>query len=128
MTETNVTGLVVAPAGRWRDGLCVLLKASQPTTTFQLVDDVPDSLMVLAAYAPRWVVVDVDLLNEPLRAMLQILIERPPGLRCLIITHTTAQAQQARSVVGAQALADSLSLTDLSIALSRVTQVDSPPI
>ncbi len=102
MSELHISVLIVAPPGRWRDSLAVLLRAGGLKLEIELVDDGP-GLPRLAGGPPAVVLVDAGLPNDGAWQLLGSARRDWPPARCVVLAHTLAQEQRARSV-GADAV------------------------
>jgi DNA-binding NarL/FixJ family response regulator len=92
--------LIIAPPGRLRDSLRVLLRASPHVAHVAQADDLPAGVQRIAELSPTLVLLDADVSgNGVTQAVQQIKAHRltPP---CIVLAHTTEQESQAR-VAGA---------------------------
>lgn len=94
MTEPSPV-LIIAPAGRLRDSLRVLLRASNHVTQVAQADDLPAGLRLLAELGPKLVVLDAAICDGTLEPVVRQLKARHPRLPCTVLTHTFDQERQA---------------------------------
>ncbi len=97
MTTDSQAILVIAPPGRLRDSLLVLLQASGQVSLAGQADDGPAGLCWLAERIPIAVLLDADLPDGQAWWALRRIKNEWPQLRCLILVHTYAQECQARA-------------------------------
>jgi DNA-binding NarL/FixJ family response regulator len=108
MSETT-TVLIIAPPGRLRDGLRVLLRASAQVAHTAQVDDLASGMQWIAQVQPDLVLLDADLLDEQGWQAIRQIRQGWPQCRCVALTHTTRQEQLARASEAAAILSDGFS-------------------
>ena len=89
--------LVIAPPGRLRDSLLVLLQASCQVTIAGQADNGPAGVQWLVEHTPRIVLLDADLAQPELYRTLHLLKNEWPQIQCLVLAHTHQQEIQARA-------------------------------
>lgn len=99
----RIPALIVAPPGRLRDSLRVLLRACETITVVGLASDGGDGLLQVAQKAPALVLIDGSLIGEGDGEALRQIKGRWPGVRCLVLVHSVEQEHLARAA-GADAV------------------------
>jgi DNA-binding NarL/FixJ family response regulator len=98
--STNITTiLIVAPAGRVRDSLRVLLKSTRPLIHIDWAEDINR----LADTPPMLVLLDATLPDDQAWQALEHIRSHYPQHRCLILAHSSTHQKQAQAV-GAQVI------------------------
>ncbi|HNT76710.1 MAG TPA: hypothetical protein PKH77_17000 [Anaerolineae bacterium] len=92
---TCLSVLIVAPPGRLRDGLHVLLQASGLQVAIRQADDGADALRLIPQVQPRVLLLDVGLVDAGSWQRLRQIKAAWPPVRCCVLVHTTAQARCA---------------------------------
>jgi DNA-binding NarL/FixJ family response regulator len=96
--EERISTLIIAPPGRFRDSLRVLLRAGKQISLIGQADEGTAGLKIIAEEKPRLVLLDADLPDEAAWGILDQLKKESENIRCLLLTHTPhqqAKAQQA---------------------------------
>jgi DNA-binding NarL/FixJ family response regulator len=93
----RVSALIIAPPGRLRDGMRVLLRATGRIARVEQADDARSGLQSIAARAPGLVLLDADLGDDDTRGMLQQLETQWPQLPCLVLVHNLGQEHMVRA-------------------------------
>ncbi len=125
MTTDSQAILVIAPPGRLRDSLLVLLQASGQVSLAGQADDGPAGLCWLAERIPIAVLLDADLPDGQAWWALRWIKNKWPQLPCLVLAHTHAQECQAR-VDGAEVVVQvGLSSETLFNALDELAHISS---
>lgn len=89
--------LIIAPPGRLRDSLRVLLRASHHGARVTQADNLPAGLRMIVELFPTLVLLDADVSgNGATQAVQQIKAHRLT-LPCIVLAHTTEQEYQARA-------------------------------
>ena len=97
---TNLTTiLIVAPAGRVRDSLRVLLKSTRPLIYIEWAEEIHQ----LADTPPTLVFLDATLPNDQAWQALEHIRRHYPQHRCLILAHS-ADHQKRTQAAGARAV------------------------
>jgi hypothetical protein len=109
--------LIIAPPGRLRDSLCVLLHASAAIERIELDDG--------AAAPPDLIVLDAEALEDHTwPAALLDLQRRWPECACLVVTHTAGQEHRAREAGACHVLSPGFSTQDLG---QMIDTLKTPP-
>lgn len=103
MSNEPSSALIIAPPGRWRDSLRVLLQAGGLIAHVQLAEEDRAGPSCMAGDAPDLVLVDARLADGHGWWVLEQLRYDWPQARCIVLAHTLAQEQQAR-LAGADAV------------------------
>jgi DNA-binding NarL/FixJ family response regulator len=111
---TNIAAiLIVAPAGRVRDSLRVLLKSTRPLIHIEWAEEINR----LAATPPTLVLLDASLPNDQAWQALDHIRLHYPQHRCLILAHSSDHQKQAQAA-GAQVIRlEGLTAADLFAAV-----------
>ena len=97
---TNIAAiLIVAPAGRVRDSLRVLLKSTRPLIHIDWAEEIDR----LAATPPTLVLLDATLPNDQAWLALDHIRLHYPQHRCVILAHSSDHQKQAQAA-GAQVI------------------------
>jgi len=97
---TNIAAiLIVAPAGRVRDSLRVLLKSTRPLIRIDWAEEIDR----LADIPPTLVLLDATLPNDRAWQALEHIQQHYPQHRCLILAHSSEHQKRAQAA-GAQAI------------------------
>ncbi len=97
MIETGISALIVAPAGRLRDSLGVLLGARREIT---LLDEAaPEAIdpVTIARQPPALILLDMDADDGQSWRTLRQLKAACPDTPCCVVVHTLEQAQHAHA-------------------------------
>ncbi|CAG0993293.1 hypothetical protein PLCT2_02596 [Planctomycetaceae bacterium] len=100
MTTHCATALIIAPPGRLRESLRVLVRAVNWIAQIELADDGPAGLRLIADYSPALVLLDTLLPEEQVWETLRQIKLKRATVRCVVLAQTRAQEQQAQ-VAGA---------------------------
>ena len=103
MITDSISALIIAPPGRWRDSLRVLLLASGKVAHVSQVDDALVCLPDITAHPPNLVLLSAHSSDGSLWQTVRELKRQCPQMRCVALVHTRAQEQLAREA-GADAL------------------------
>jgi len=95
--------LIIAPPGRLRDGLRVLLRATGRITRVEEANDARLGLQSIAARPPALVLLDAALGDDDALRVLQQLTTQWPRLPCLVLVHNLKQEHMAQAA-GADAV------------------------
>jgi len=95
MEDLRVSALIIAPPGRWRNSLCVLLQANPEIGMVYQADDGAAALRCMAETQPAIVVLDCGLPGEEPGQMLHGIQRDWPQARWLMLAHDSVQAQRA---------------------------------
>jgi len=93
----STSALIIAPPGRWRDSLQVLLRACDGITLAGQADDGPAGLQMIADRPPTVVVVDAKLPDGEAWWLLQQLQRQWPQVHSLVLAHSAHQERLARA-------------------------------
>ncbi len=96
MTTDCTAALIIAPPGRLREGLRVLVRAVNWITQIEQTDDGPAGLRMIADHSPALVLLDTLLPDDQAWETLQQIKLKWATVRCVVLAHTHAQEQQAR--------------------------------
>ena len=119
MNSDAAMALIIAPPGRMRDSWYVLLRATRRLTTVLHADDGPGGLEIVAQHPIAWVLLDADLADDAWRTLAQLQAHWP-GVRCLMLIHTTAQMRRALRFEHVGTLPVDCSLIQLQNEMRRV--------
>lgn len=108
---------VIAPPGRLRDSLRVLLRVGHPAVVIHEADDAAQGLQMIQTLRPRMALVDSALENEDAWRMLSQLRGDFPGLFCCLMTHTHEQECRAQSALAQVILPVGFSAADFWAAV-----------
>jgi DNA-binding NarL/FixJ family response regulator len=103
MMSQDVSVLIIAPPGRLRDSLRVLLRASGRIARVEEADDARLGLQRIAERRPGLVLLDADLGEDDARGVVQQIKTQQPRLPCLILVHNLDQEPRAQAA-GANAV------------------------
>jgi len=103
MTSQGTSALIIAPPGRLRDSLRVLLRASGRIARVEEADDARLGLQSIAERPPGLVVLDAGLCEEDALAVLGQIKTQWPRLPCLVLVNNLDQEPVARAA-GADAV------------------------
>jgi DNA-binding NarL/FixJ family response regulator len=102
--DTNCTSaLIIAPPGRLRDSLQVLLQASNSLAPAGQADDACSGLLMVAEYRPALVLLDTHLPGDDAWQVLEHLKHNYPQIRCFVLAHSFDQERRAQET-GADAV------------------------
>lgn len=104
MTNSGLMILLIAPPGRYRDSLRVLLSAAGWIPGAGVADNVEMGMAMIANNAPDLVLLDAGLPDGEAWVALENIKNNFPEIRCLVLTHTkqdfiTAQLQGADDIL-----------------------------
>lgn len=102
MVSKDVSALIIAPRGRLRDSLGVLLRARDEINVVRESDDAAEGLVEIAERPPTMVLLDVTVADEQAWRQLRQLKTTWPLIPCGVVVHTTEHERQAR-LAGADA-------------------------
>ena len=102
MEESRRELIIVAPPGRLRDSLFVLLESESGFTPLRPVENESTGLRMVAAHNPYAVILDANLPDDGTWNMLVALKRLPDPPHCLVLTHTADQQRRAETA-GAEA-------------------------
>jgi DNA-binding NarL/FixJ family response regulator len=91
----RVPALIVAPSGRLRDSLRVLLRACETITVVGLAGDGEDGLRQIEQKAPALVLLDGSLVADGDGETLRQIKERKPEIHCLVLVHSVEDERLA---------------------------------
>jgi DNA-binding NarL/FixJ family response regulator len=103
MVSKDVSALIIAPRGRLRDSLGVLLRARDEISVVRESDDPAEGLVAIAERPPTMVLLDVTVADEQAWSLLRQLKTTWPRISCGVVVHTTEHERQAR-LTGADAI------------------------
>lgn len=89
--------LIIAPAGRLRDSLRVLLRASNRVAHVVQADDLPAGLRMTAELFPTLVLLDADMPGDGAAHAVQQIKAHRLTLPCVVLAHTSEQEHRARA-------------------------------
>jgi DNA-binding NarL/FixJ family response regulator len=87
--------LIIAPPGRRRDSLRVLLRANGRLSLVEPADDARSGQQSIAARPPGLVLLDADLGDGDAQGALRQIKTQWPQLPCLVLVHNHDQEQMA---------------------------------
>jgi two-component system response regulator NreC len=92
-----VSVFIIAPPGRLRDGLRVVLRANENIEIAGQADDGKAALEAVTASFPVLVLLDANLPDGEAWSILEHLKRRLPEMYCCVLVHTCDQDQRARN-------------------------------
>ncbi len=95
MEDLRVSALIIAPPGRWRSSLCVLLQANPEIGAVQQADDGLAGLRYITQAQPLIVLLDGGLPGDECWLTLKHIKRAWPEVRCVILAHDSAEEQRA---------------------------------
>jgi DNA-binding NarL/FixJ family response regulator len=102
--DTNcISALIIAPPGRLRDSLQVLLQAGNKITLAGQADDARSGLQLVAEYRPALVLLDTYLPGDDAWQILEHLKRNYPQIDCFVLAHSFDQERRAQEA-GADAV------------------------
>ena len=102
--DTDCTSaLIIAPPGRLRDSLQVLLQAGNELALAGQADDARSGLRMIAEHRPTLVLLDTRLPDDDAWQVLAHLKRNYPQIRCFVLAHNFKQERRARET-GADAI------------------------
>ena len=116
--------LIIAPPGRLRDSVCVLLRASTKIERIELSDGQEAGWTSRAACPPDLILLDAGALGDQAWTTLLHLRQRWPQCACIVMTHTAGQERQARQAGAGYVLRAGFSAQDLS---QMIKTLETPP-
>lgn len=96
MTDITVV-LIIAPIGRLRDSLRVLLRASNHIEHVDQADNVFAGLRMAADFAPALVLLDVNAPGNGIEQDVRQIRALRPRPACVVLTYAADQERQARA-------------------------------
>ena len=97
MTSQGMSALIIAPPGRLRDSLRVLLRASGRIARVEEADDARLGLQSIAERPPGLVVLDAGLCEEDALAVLGQIKTQWPQAPCLVLVNNLDKEPMARA-------------------------------
>lgn len=97
MMSQRVSALIIAPPGRLRDSLRVLLRASGRIARVEETDDAHFVSQSITERPPGLVLLDANLGDDETRRVLQQLKTQWPRLPCLVLVRNLEQEHMARA-------------------------------
>lgn len=98
MAIDNLTTLLVAPPGRFRESLRVLLSAAGWILEAGVADNVDAGIEMIASKSPDLVLLDAGLPDGGAWAILDYVKKNIPRVRCLVLTHTKQEFNIAQNL------------------------------
>ena len=92
-SKAKVSALIAAHPGLMRDALQAFLQATRDVHVIALVDDAARILEAVRQHQPHTLVIDIDLSQESLVALVQQFRVEWPGLNCVVLVNTLRQQQ-----------------------------------
>jgi len=113
---TNITAiLIVAPPGRVRDSLRVLLKSTRPLIHIDWAEEIDQ----LADAPPTLVLLDAALPDDQTWSALDHIRQHYPQHRCLILAHSTEHQKRAQAAGARVVLLEGLTAASLFAAVEE---------
>lgn len=103
MVSKDVSALIIAPRGRLRDSLGVLVRARDEISVVRESDDPAEGLVAIAERPPTIVLLDINEPDEQAWSILRQVKVTWPQICCCVVAHSLIQEQQARAA-GADAV------------------------
>ncbi|MBN1995069.1 MAG: response regulator transcription factor [Anaerolineae bacterium] len=103
MNTDCTSALIIAPPGRLRDSLQVLLQAGNEITLAGQADNARSGLQLVAESCPALVLLDTHLPGDDAWQVLENLKRNYPQIRCFVLAHKFDQERRAQEA-GADAV------------------------
>jgi DNA-binding NtrC family response regulator len=123
--KSKMTVLVIAPPGRLRTSLGVLLRASNHIQSIRYASDTCTGLRLLAEFIPQLILVDANLPDGKALELLNQLNCQDGLPPCLVLAHNEAQANQLLTIGAGQVLQIGFSTENFLETVARLMN-DSP--
>ncbi len=114
------SALIIGPAGRWRDSLCVLLQATNAIAGILQADDGRSGWQLIVKSRPTLLLLDAGLPGDEAWPLLEQVRKLRPPVRCIVLARTSAQAQRAEAAGADAVLQVGFSGKDLYAAIREV--------
>ena len=119
MIESNKSVLIVTKSDRIGDGLQALLKTIPQVEIIGQVDNSPTALRIITEYSPNLVLLVINLPHQEAWQILEHLRD-DPWTKCLVLTDTNEQQQQAKTMGATEVLLTGLPAAKLFEAVTRL--------
>lgn len=124
--DTHASALIIASPSRLRDGLRAMLSAESKFASTFLADCSSAGLQAVANTSPTLVLLDANLPGDDAWRVLDELKKRRPQTRCVVWTHTPAQARRAAAAGADSVLGARFSSSNLSVAIKQAMAESKP--
>lgn len=109
MGQENARVCIVAPPGRLRDSLRVLLRANEDIEVVGIADDIQSATGVVEGALPDLVLLDAGYPDCDMITMINALKAKQPEVHCCVLAHTRDQEQGALEMGAGAVLQDGFS-------------------
>jgi len=124
VTIDHVVTLIIAPPGRFRDSLRVLLRAGDQISLIGQADNGSSGLKMIDANRPFLVLLDAGLPDGCTWDVLKQIKREWPQVRCLVLTHTQEQQRIAQTAGADRILMDGFTTESLfSIMQTLISEI-----
>jgi DNA-binding NarL/FixJ family response regulator len=114
--------VIVAEAGRLREGLRMMLASMLDLEVVTVVDNGPLALEVIRNWQPDLVILDVHLLGERAARFVSATKRAWNGVRCIAVAERLGQFKPLRDVGTDTVLLKGFTAAELSDAISQLSQ------
>jgi DNA-binding NarL/FixJ family response regulator len=122
MTREPIATLIIAPPGRFRDSLRVLLRAGNMITLSGQASDMSTALQLVDVHHPALVLMDADLQSGDVWRALRQLRREYPQIRVIVFTHTSQQSREAQQAPADAVLADGFTTRQLFETILAISE------
>jgi two-component system, NarL family, nitrate/nitrite response regulator NarL len=112
--------LIVARPGRLRDALCALLTTIPQLEIAGQVEDSSAALKIVAEWQPTLVLIDSNLPDNEVRAMLGQIKTEWPQTHCIVLADSVQQQQDAKSAGADEGLLKGFPTANLFVAIEKL--------
>lgn len=121
--KSDIPVLIVAKAGRWRDGLQVLLRTIDGLKLIGPAENLAAALSLMATHSPLVIVLDFNLPNDEPWTLLKQVKTDHPQTRCLALIESEAQKQLVQAAGADGVLLAGFNLEMLQTAIEKIVKI-----
>lgn len=121
--NSDIPVLIVANAGRWQDGLQVLLRTIDGLNLIGSAESSAAALSLIAANSPLVIVLDFNLPNDEAWTLLKHVKSDYPQARCLALIESETQKQLVQAAGADGVLLAGFNLEMLQTAIEKIIQI-----